>query len=399
MPLYEESVELLAELVAFPTESETPNIDLVESMTARAAGAGAAARQVDGPAGRANLHLRFGPDAPGGVLVAGHTDVVPAGSGWTTDPYTLTRRADRLYGRGTADMKGFIACAMAAALSRGPARWHAPLHVCLSYDEEVGCAGVPGLLEVLAGDPLVEPDVVVVGEPTQLTLRTSHAGKVAYTVRTCCLPGHSSLAPSRTNAVSEMVAVASTVIGINARAARPGISTNVGTLRGGTAVNVLAAASEMAFECRHPASADPDEILAGVWAQIEQSRAGLAPLEGTVEVTCDSRYPALSTDAAHPAMTRLANVLGSDLAGHLPFGCEAGLYAQFLAAPAAVFGPGSIADAHRPDEFVTTDQITGACTAMTALIEAYCECAEDHAGRHAEHHTEHAQERSHERIH
>lgn len=370
--LCDEAVDLLAALVAFPTESRTPNAALIDLVAERAAGAGAAVQRVEGPAGRANLHLRFGPEAPGGVLVCGHTDVVAAGPGWATDPYTLTARGDRLMGRGTADMKGFIACALTAAIRCDPSGWTAPLHVGLSYDEEIGCAGVASLLERLAGDPLVAPAIVVVGEPTGLTLRTSHAGKVTYTVRAGCAPGHSSLAPTRTNALDQIVAVARAVIEVNARAAELGASTNVGTLHAGAAVNVLAASAELSFECRHRRSCDPDEVLAGVWAQVEAARAALAGLEGAVEVACDARYPALDTPEDHPEVRFLSEAIGRDRAGHLGFGCEAGLYAESLSVPAVVFGPGDIGDAHRPDEYVTRDQLAGACTALTDIVGAYC---------------------------
>ena len=383
MSLYDEAVELLAALVAFPTESRTPNTALIDLLAERAGKAGAAVHRVEGPAGRTNLHLRFGPEAPGGVLVCGHTDVVAAGPGWATDPYTLTACGDRLLGRGTADMKAFIACTLAAAIRCDLSRWTAPLHVGLSYDEEIGCAGVGSLLQRLAEDPLVAPAIVVVGEPTGLTLRTSHAGKVAYTVQANCVPGHSSLAPTRTNALDEIVAVARAVIEVNARARGLGASANVGTLHAGAAVNVLAASAELSFECRHRRSCDPEEILTDVWAQVEVARAALAGLEGSVDVVCDARYPALHTSKDHLEVKFLADVIGRDCAGHLPFGCEAGLYAESLSVPAVVFGPGYIGDAHRPDEFVTQDQIAGACTALTAIIDAYCTPA---GARSATHH-------------
>ena len=382
MFLYDEAVDLLAALVAFPTESRTPNAALIDLVAERSAEAGAAVHRVEGPAGRVNLHLRFGPEAPGGVLLCGHTDVVAAGPGWSTDPYTLTACGERLLGRGTADMKGFIACALAAAFGCDPSGWTAPLHMGLSYDEEIGCAGVGSLLQRLAGDPLVAPAIVVVGEPTGLTLRTSHAGKVAYTVRAGCVPGHSSLAPTRTNALDQIVAVAHAVIAVNARSAELGASTNVGTLHAGAAVNVLAPSAELSFECRHRRSCDPDEILADVWAQVEIARGALARLEGAVEVVSDARYPALHTSENHPEVKFLAEVIGRDCAGHLPFGCEAGLYAESLSVPAVVFGPGHIGDAHRPDEFVTQAQIVDACTALTAIIGAYCTPAGAHATLH-----------------
>lgn len=372
VPVSDEAVELLAALVAVPTESNTPNAALTDLIAERADGAGAAVNRLEGPAGRANLHLRFGPEAPGGVLLSGHTDVVPAGSGWTTDPYTLNVAGDRLLGRGTADMKGFIACLLTVATGADTSKWTAPLHVGLSYDEEIGCVGVASLLQMLADDPLVAPAIVVVGEPTGLTLRTSHSGKVSYTVRARCVPGHSSLSPTRTNALDQIVAVARAVIDANTLAADSGASTNVGTLHAGSAVNVLAASAELSFECRHRHGCDPADILSGAWSQVETAQAALRGLNGSVEVVCDARYPALNTPQDHPQVRFLAELSGRDCTGHLPFGCEAGLYAESLGVPAVVFGPGHIENAHRPDEFVTTNQLIETCSTLKAVIDGYC---------------------------
>ena len=372
MSLGEEVVDLLTHLVGYPTESRSPNLELVDFIVERVRQSGGAARVVPGAVGRANLLLRFGPEAPGGILLSGHTDVVPAGTGWASDPYLLAVDGDRLRGRGTADMKGFIACVLAVAMRQDVAHWRAPMYVGLSYDEEIGCAGVPSLLKVLAEDQGVSPDIVVVGEPTSLSLRTSHAGKVAYTVRARCTSGHSSLSPKRTNAIDEIVSIASAVAQVNSGSRDEGVSTNVGTVRGGVAVNVLAPSSELTFECRHPASTDPDEVLARVWSQIERSRVALNALDGTVEVSLDTKYPALRADPNDQAVKHLADVLSTPLAGHLEFGSEAGLYSEALGTASVVFGPGDIGDAHRPDEFVARDELAAACRSLQALADEYC---------------------------
>ena len=382
MSARDEVVDLLAALVALPTESRTPNAALIDLVAERASAVGAAVRRVAGPEGRVNLHLRFGPEATGGVLLSGHSDVVPAGSGWDTDPYALTVKDDRLFGRGTADMKGFIACALVVATRADSKHWQAPLHLCLSYDEEIGCAGVGSLLAQLSVDPFVAPEIVVVGEPTGLTLRTSHAGKVAYTVRASCVPGHSSLAPTRTNALNEMVAVARSVIEANDTLAQLGVSTNVGMLHAGTAVNVLASSAETAFECRNRHGTDPEQVLAEVWTQVEASRDALRELEGDMEVVCDARYPALQTSDDDPHVEFFSKVVGRECAGSLSFGCEAGLYANALSVPAVVFGPGQISDAHRPNESVATDQLLRAYDALTAIVDAYCVLASDQRATH-----------------
>ena len=156
-------VDLLSDLVSFPTESRSSNLELIDLYADRAVAAGAVAAVVPGETGRANLHLRFGPDAPGGVFLSGHTDVVPAGPGWATDPYELTEVDGQLRARGSADMKGFLAAALVLLEDVDVAGLRSPVHLGLSYDEEIGCVGVHGLLDVLAAGGTCAPEVVVVG--------------------------------------------------------------------------------------------------------------------------------------------------------------------------------------------------------------------------------------------
>lgn len=381
--LGEEVIHLLTQLVSFPTESRSPNMALVDYVVDTVARANGWSTVVKGPEGRANVLLRFGPQAPGGALLSGHTDVVPAGEGWVTDPYALTVDDDRLWGRGTADMKGFIAAALAVALRQDVSRWRAPLYFGLSFDEEIGCAGVPSLLREIVGDPTVEPRVVVVGEPTTLSVRTSHAGKVAYTVQTTCPSGHSSLAPTRTNAIDEAVSIARVCAQTN-QGSNGDSSTNVGTLTGGVAVNVLAPTAELSFECRHLSGVDVDRVLDPVWSQVEVSRSALEGLGGGVTVSKDAQYPAMKVDAGDTAIVELGEVLGSVPGGHLDFGSEAGLYVQELGIPTVVFGPGDIADAHRPNEFVSRSQLRSVLQPIQALCDAYCSVtSENRARRHA----------------
>ena len=368
-------VDLLADLVAFPTESRTSNLELIDLYADRAAAAGAVVTVVHGEAGRANLHLRFGPDAPGGVLLSGHTDVVPAGSGWATDPYELTEVDGQLRARGSADMKGFLAAALVLMEATELDALRAPVHLGLSYDEEVGCVGVHGLLDALAEDGSCAPDVVVVGEPTSMRLCNAHAGKVGHHLEVVAAAGHSSRAGIQPSAIHEAAALAVRIQGLNDPS--HGISANVGTLHGGVAVNVLAPTCTMEFEVRHTADTDPDAVLADVLAEVAAVNARLVAVGGHATSLAYIRYPALDTDPALAPVVALGKLVGMGAPGPVGFGTEAGLYADRLGVPAVILGPGDIADAHRPDEFVDPAQLDRCSDVLRRTVDRFCTESEE----------------------
>ena len=368
-------VDLLADLVAFPTESRTSNLELIDLYADRAAAAGAVVTVVHGEAGRANLHLRFGPDAPGGVLLSGHTDVVPAGSGWATDPYELTEVDGQLRARGSADMKGFLAAALVLMEATDLDALRAPVHLGLSYDEEVGCVGVHGLLDALAEDGSCAPDVVVVGEPTSMRLCNAHAGKVGHHLEVVAAAGHSSRAGIQPSAIHEAAALAVRIHGLNDPS--HGISANVGTLHGGVAVNVLAPTCTMEFEVRHTADTDPDAVLADVLAEVAAVNARLVAVGGHATSLAYIRYPALDTDPALAPVVALGKLVGRGAPGPVGFGTEAGLYADRLGVPAVILGPGDIADAHRPDEFVDPAQLDRCSDVLRRTVDRFCTESEE----------------------
>ncbi|WP_420640036.1 acetylornithine deacetylase [Candidatus Poriferisocius sp.] len=376
----DEVVDLLARLVTFETESRTPNAALVEFCADYATRAGATARVVPGAPGRSNLHLRFGPDTPGGVLLAGHTDVVPAGSGWSSDPYRLTEAEGKLYGRGTADMKGFIAVALALGAGGDHRRLQAPLHVALSYDEEIGCVGVAGLLDDLSGQPACRPEAVVVGEPTMMRLCVAHTGKVAYRVLVTASAAHSSEARHRPSAISAATRLCTEIHALNTPddPSRGFASANVGTIEGGTALNVLSSRCELTFETRFDASVDSAELLAPVRATMDQLDRDLAAVGGSMAGEQIVGYPALATPPSSPAVELLSAVVDGSPPGAIDFGCEGGLYAQHLGVPTVILGPGSIGHAHRPDEFVTRDQLQRCQRVLADTVRTFC-CSEEPA--------------------
>ena len=195
-------VRLLSALVAFPTESRTPNLELIRWVADHIESNGGRATVLEANGGRANLLASVGPQQDGGLMLSGHSDVVPAGSGWATDPYSMTQIDDSLHGRGTADMKGFIAAVIRTTERLAGVELTRPLHVALSFDEEVGCIGVRHALEVVVGRDDIRPDLVLIGEPTMMRPCHSHMGKLAYEVVCRTSAAHSSLSHSKPSAIT-----------------------------------------------------------------------------------------------------------------------------------------------------------------------------------------------------
>ena len=382
----ERVLELLSHIVAMPTESTTPNRVLIEWAADHLQTFGATTLIIDGPEGRANLLASIGPGVSGGLLLSGHTDMVPAGSGWATDPYSLSIAGENLVGRGTADMKGFIACVLAAVERLDSAELTAPLHIALSYDEEIGCVGVRGLLQHLADherNQYVRPNLVVIGEPTMMRPRHAHLGKVAYQVSFTAQAGHSSLSPFLPSAISAAARIIAALEAI-AAAHLPGasrndageanaeVTVNVGSINGGAALNVLAPQCEITFEMRHSAAHDPNELLAPLWAAIETERVALQAVGGGVDIIEIARYPALATDQSSPWVRMVERAADRGASTPLGFGTEGGLFAAVLGVPVVICGPGDIGVAHKPDEYVSTDQLRACLAFVSRIITDVC---------------------------
>ena len=257
-------------------------------------------------------------------------------------------------------MKGFLATALVLMEQVDHSALRAPVHLALSYDEEVGCAGVPGLLDVLATGRSTAgtclPEVVVVGEPTGMHLAAA--------------AGHSSRAGTEPTAVHEAALLATLVHGLNDSAR--GISANVGSIHGGVAVNVLAPACTLEFEVRHGADVDPDDLLATVLAAVDDVHDRLAAVGGHATTEAFVRYPALAHDAGSEAVAALTGIVDTGVPGPVAFGTEAGLFHERLGVPCVVVGPGDIADAHRPDESIDPDQLVRCGDVLHRTIERFC---------------------------
>lgn len=378
-----ETTDILARLIAEPTLSRQPNLALLDYVEALLAPAGARIERFAAPDGsRANLWATIGPEGPGGVILSGHTDVVPvAGQAWTMDPFTLTARDGRLYGRGTADMKGFVASAIRAALlaARGPLA--VPLHLALSYDEEIGCIGVRSLIDALAGRA-DRAALCIIGEPTSMQIATGHKGKRG--LKACChgVEGHSALAPKALNALH---LGAEFILALDAAQAQlretgaqdpdydiPYSTIHAGVMQGGTALNIVPNLCEIDFEIRNIAADDPDLILAGIRRAADEIAARHGNRFPTARIAIDevSGYPGLDTPQDSPAVAWLRGLLGPD-AGliKVAFGTEGGLFDQALGLPVLICGPGSMDQGHKPDEYVSQDQLAACDAMLDSLVE------------------------------
>ncbi len=383
----ERALQLLGDLVAHPTIAGHSDEALIAELAQRLTDAGArvqivASERADG----LNLHAVLGPtDAPGGILLAAHCDVVDvAGQPWTRDPFTLHVDGGRAYGRGTADMKGFLAAALTVGESLDAARLRRPVHLAVSCDEEIGCRGVPALLESLAQLP-VGPAWALIGEPTGLRVVDRHKGKAMARIELHGRAAHSSVPADGVNAVAHMGRL---ITGLTAladeltlgplddafRAAH--CTVGIGPVNGGVAVNIVPEHCTLEVELRTIPAIDPDALMGGVHALAEQTGERMRAEHPDCEVTVRrlGGYPALApadADATAPVAAALSAALAGVAEeapwGVVDFGTEAGLYAQALGIPAVVCGPGSIRDAHRADESIALDELDRA-EAMLARL-------------------------------
>ena len=372
---------ILDRLVAFDTVSSNPNMALMVYVKTLLEGAGIAVQLIpDQSGGKANLYATTGPRGPGGVMLSGHTDVVPVeGQAWTTPPFALTESEGRLYGRGTADMKGFVACAVAAMLDAARRPLQLPLHLALSYDEEIGCMGVRSLIDMLEA-AAVRPRFCIVGEPTGMQVATGHKGKVALRATCTGREGHSALAPLALNALHLAGDFLAAVRGLQAEVAATGLrdgdydvpytTLHVGKMSGGVQVNIVPNRASLDFEIRSLAGED----VPGLFFRLEAVAEGIvAPLRGefpeaAIRVERLWDYPGLATPSDAGVVNFVKGLTGANGTIKVAFGTEGGLFHQRLGIPTVICGPGSMAQGHRPDEFVTVEQLEQCEAMLGALI-------------------------------
>lgn len=372
------SLELLADLVAFPTISAESNLPLIGYVESFLAGHGISATRVPTEDGlKANLFALVGPTDQPGIILSGHTDVVPVeGQPWLNDPFRLRVTEDRAIGRGAADMKGFVACALRVMAESARRPLTRPLILALSHDEEIGCVGVRRMLPALAAlEP--RPDLCIVGENTGMRVITAHKGKVMGTIEVTGIAGHSSEPDNGVNAIllaSDMIQVARSIQERLKVAARPDpelsvpyTTLHVGVIGGGTKVNIIPQHCSVGFEIRNLPKDDPDLILAEL-AQAGRALAARHP-GSAVEVQVINRYPGLSTLADEPGVAFVQQLAGANSAGKAAYGTEAGLFREALGIATVVCGPGDVAQCHTPEEYLLLSQIAACDRFLDRLVD------------------------------
>lgn len=374
--------EMIERLVSFDTTSRDSNLALIDFVADYLAAHGVESQRVMDDTGRkANLFATLGPAGPGGIVLSGHTDVVPVDDqDWTSDPFTLARRGGRLFGRGTADMKSFSAIVLALVpefLARGLAE---PIHIALTYDEEVGCLGVPRLIEAIAAAGL-SPRLAIVGEPTEMKVVNRHKGVFRFVTTVTGLESHSAYVDRGVNAVmyaAEMVHFLKGIAGEFEAAADPGLgfdppysTVHVGRIAGGTAPNIVPRHCRVDWETRLLPGVPVDAVSGRFERFVEE--AMLPPMHAVsaatgVETVRTGAVEGLAADAQSEAEAFALSLTGDNAAGAVSFGTEGGFY-QKAGIPTVICGPGSILQAHKPDEYIEVAQVEACVVFMRRLMD------------------------------
>ncbi len=370
------ALDILARLIAFDTTSRNSNLALIAWVEEFLRARGVASRRVVNADGsKANLYAVVGPDVAGGVVLSGHTDVVPVdGQPWSSDPWVLSERDGKLYGRGTADMKSFIALALAHVDEALAAPLKRPMILAFSYDEEVGCLGAPSMIAEIAGE-LPKPASVIVGEPTLMKVVSAHKSVRSFIVEVTGREAHSSLPEQGVSAVMEAMKLMNLVVdmGREAKAVSHAHFTpatmTIGRVEGGTAANIIARRCEFVWDLRCPEMAQGDAIEARFRAAAEALDAEIKARarEGGVAVTRRSKTPGLAIDPDSEAETLARALTGDNETRVVSYAAEAGLFQQ-AGLPAVICGPGSIEQAHQPDEWIDRSQIDEGAAFMKRLV-------------------------------
>jgi len=379
------TVEMLAKLVSFDTTSHRSNLPLIEAVAGYLESVGVPYRLSHDESGeKANIHAVIGTPGPGGLALSGHVDTVPVeGQTWASDPFTLRASGGKLYGRGTADMKGFVASCLAAIPDLQAARLARPVHLFISYDEEISCNGARRLIEDIAESGW-KPDLCLVGEPSLLQPITGHKGRLAMRVTVRGRAGHSSNPAGGVNAVAAAAEAVSWITRDAQRfAARgpfvtgydpPHSTCHVGVIGGGAAINIIPDHAWFEMEWRTVPGDDffeeAERLRAHVTEAIEPAMKAVDPATGfTFEV--QSWIPGLALDEGHTLADLVRQVTGANGAGRVSYGTEAGLY-DAAGIPTIVCGPGNIAQAHQGDEWIAESELAACDRFIRRMAELAC---------------------------
>lgn len=365
-------LEILQKLIGFPTLSAETNLPLIDYTDDFLVSHGFQTKRFYNKEGnKANLVAQIGPQKDGGFMLAGHTDVVPVeGQAWTAEPFQLSERSNRLWGRGTADMKGFLALMMEIAAAVDSSKLQRPLFLCFTYDEEIGCGGAKAFSQFWQG-LAVRPSFVLIGEPTDMTLVTAHKGIQLVTTQVKGKPAHSSCPYLGVSAIvfaSKLIAALDKILPAEGDVDfDPPFSTfNIGTIHGGTAINIIPEYCQFDWECRTLPSqnvAQVNEALECLTRSLKDQMHGIE-----VEHRIKTTVPGLKSGANLAVAAWLKGFLEGGKIGTAPFLTEAGLYQQ-VGIPAVVCGPGSIREAHQPDESIAINSMESYRVFLHKVVE------------------------------
>ena len=376
-------MSILADLIGFDTTSRNSNLELIRYVENYLSQHGVQSTLVHDDSGhKANLYATIGPAELGGVMLSGHTDVVPVdGQRWASDPFVLERIDDKVFGRGSADMKGFIACVLEWVPEMVAASLATPIHIALSYDEEVGCIGVRRLLDLMEKMPVV-PSMAIIGEPTNMEIVVAHKGKRGIRVNVRGASAHSAYPTEGVNAIEVAAQLIAHISEVQQDIEKngpfdpgyrvPHTTLHVGTVRGGTALNIVPNECSFDFEIRHLPEHEIDPLIDTVQRYARDNLEPTMRLKNPdcgIDFTELFGYPALFTAPDAPVVAFVRSLLEYDRAvEQISFGSEAGLFSRRIGIPAVVCGPGSILQAHRPDEYVSIEQLETCRTMLRRLV-------------------------------
>lgn len=372
--------DILDRLIAFPTVSADSNLELIDWVQDLLDQAGFEVIRIYAPdRQKAGLFARIGPAIEGGLCLSAHTDVVPvAGQNWTRPAFRMTEEGGRVFGRGTTDMKGFLASALAAGLAASKSPLKRPLSLSISYDEEVGCVGIRHMMPEMS-TMIGKPDVVIVGEPTGMRVATGHKGKTALSVSCHGTAGHSALAPQFTNAIYVASAFIENVQAFQRQLANgpidesysvPYSTLHVGTISGGRALNIVPDKVDLAMEFRTLAEANPRIILEELQAIARRTEAQFGT-NARIVIEEGVSYPGLETVRNEPVVAQVCKLAGFDQDLKVSFGTEAGFFSD-LGLTTLVIGPGDMdKDGHQADEGLDLQQLAACDQFLSDLTTAF----------------------------
>ena len=374
------SADILEKLIAFPTVSKDSNADLIDYVRNYLADYGIDSVLVgNAEHTKFNLHAMIGPNKPGGVMLSGHTDVVPVeGQHWTVDPFQLSRKGERIYGRGTTDMKGFIACVLAMVPQAAATALAEPIHLVFSYDEEIGCIGIRGMLDVLEVD-YPSPKFCIVGEPTSMRIGVAHKGKVGMTCRCYGASAHSALTAEGLNAIYLACDMIAEIRRLHSELSSgppnsgfevPHSTLHVGVIRGGTALNIIPNYCEFKFEIRNIGTDNAECMVKRIQDSAESIASPYRHRFDAADIRIEifNQYPALETEQDAEIINFVSELNGHHDTTKIDFGTEAGMISSRLSIPAVVCGPGSMDQGHKPDEFILSSELNRCDAFLSKLV-------------------------------